>query len=452
MEAIRAARAREGQGQAQAHLQQSHHHHLHHSHSVSGTPLPGAQPSPHVGPPSKQGAMGPAPPLPGDIPLEYPHQRERLGPQKGPGSMPSGMGIPPQRPSQIVHQQIPHPHQMAPGPHMRQHPPPDMYPPGMPIGYPRRPSPSPLPFHDPAAQAIPAPYMFPRSSSPTLVLPVRHLGTFVFPRTPFPFLDFPPSFTETGAPSDPTDIRATIYLPSRFIPLTRPPRPRIWGGALIPAVPPLTGAQRQLCMQFCGTAPQYGRPWPEEVREGRRVYTDDSDLFLCALHAGWVSWSAARRARREGRDLRMEVRLTREARFIGGFGAGLRPRERGMEVESLGQEDDGNSLLSSGWGNGHDGAGVEVLKAVFVPAGTAHSFGLRNRSQRMLEYAERRSALGCAPRLGRKRRRLHGASSFADGERESAVQLRLDQVDEELSATRVMVFGTDSSWPEIGYV
>lgn len=91
-------------------------------------------------------------------------------------------------------------------------------------------------------------------------------------------------------------------------------------------------------------------------------------------------------------------------------------------------------------------------KADSCQAGTAHSFGLRNRSQRMLEYAERRSALGCAPRLGRKRRRLHGASSFADGEKESAVQLRLDQVDEELSATRVMVFGTDSSWPEIGYV
>ena len=67
----------------------------------------------------------------------------------------------------------------------------------------------------------------------------------------------------------------------------------------------------------------------------------------------------------------------------------------------------------------------------------------------MLEYAERRAALGCAPRLGRKRRRLHGPS-FADGV--SAVQLQQDQSDEELSATRVMVFGTDSSWPEIGYV
>lgn len=33
---------------------------------------------------------------------------------------------------------------------------------------------------------------------------------------------------------------------------------------------------------------------------------------------------------------------------------------------------------------------------------------------------------------------------------ESPLQLRLDQVDDDLSSTRVMVFGTDSSWPEIG--
>ena len=82
-------------------------------------------------------------------------------------------------------------------------------------------------------------------------------------------------------------------------------------------------------------------------------------------------------------------------------------------------------------------------------AGTAHSFGLRNRSQRMREYAERRSALGCAPRNSRKRRRLHGPA-FANGE--SLVQLKLDQADDELCSTRVMVFGTDASWPEIGYV
>ena len=67
----------------------------------------------------------------------------------------------------------------------------------------------------------------------------------------------------------------------------------------------------------------------------------------------------------------------------------------------------------------------------------------------MLEYAERRSALGCGSRSSRKRRRVLNGT-FAEGE--SAVQLAVDQEDEELCDTRVMVFGTDSSWPEIGYV
>ena len=379
MEAIRAARAREGQAPVQAHPQHMHHLHAHHPHSPSGTPLIPPQAPPHAKTSSKQAQMAqmvPVP-LPVDMPPEYQHQRERearQGPSKGSGPLPPGMGMPQQRPPQIIHQQVPHPHQMPPGPHMRPHLPPEMYP-GMPIGYPRRPTPP--PFHDPAMQA-----MFPRPGSPTAVArPIRHLGTFVYPRTPFPFLDFPAAHTESGAPSDPLDIRATILLPSRFIPLTRPSRPRIWGGALIPAVPALTGAQRQLCVQFCGTTPQFGRPWPEEVREGRRVYTDDSDLFLCALHAGWVSWSAARKARREGRDLKMEVRLTREARYIGGVGHELRRREIaeivGQEMESLGAEDDGSSLLSSGWGNGHDGAGVEILRAEFVQVSWACGLQVR---------------------------------------------------------------------------
>ena len=127
--------------------------------------------------------------------------------------------------------------------------------------------------------------MLPRSGSPatTPALAVKHLGTFVFPRTPFPFLDFPPPYTASGAPSDPLDIRATILLPARFLPLTRPARPRIWGGALIPSVPVLSGAQRQLCAQFSGTHPQYGRPWPDEVRAGvAAVVFDEAENRLHA--------------------------------------------------------------------------------------------------------------------------------------------------------------------------
>jgi hypothetical protein len=48
------------------------------------------------------------------------------------------------------------------------------------------------------------------------------------------------------------------------------------------------------------------------------VYTDDSDIFLCAIHSGWITWSGAKRARDRGRDLRIDVRVLRCA----GAGAG----------------------------------------------------------------------------------------------------------------------------------
>ena len=377
METIRAVRAREEQMQQMQQMQaqgqvlgapppQQHIHHGHPHHHQH----PSIPPQHLKGQQSKQGPIGPGP-MPQDLPPQYQHERERdfrQGPSKGASH--NQLGMPPPHLAQGMAMS----HPMGPGPHMRQHHPPDMYPPppGAHVGYPGR-RPSPLPSHSQPVPMINPAFMVPRASSPSspLVLAQRHLGTFVFPRTPFPFFDFPPPLTESGAPSEPLDIRATIYLPSRFIPLTRPVRPRIWGGALIPAVPPLTGAQRALCQQFTPSNSQFGRPWPDEVREGRRVYTDDSDLFLCALHSGWVSWSAARRARREGRDLVMEVRLTREARYIGGYGQPLTAKARERGDEELGAENDGTSLLSSGWGNGHDGAGLQVLNAEFVPVSPA---------------------------------------------------------------------------------
>ncbi|KAH7874059.1 uncharacterized protein C8R40DRAFT_1048413, partial [Lentinula edodes] len=43
----------------------------------------------------------------------------------------------------------------------------------------------------------------------------------------------------------------------------------------------------------------------------RRIYTDDSDIFVCALHAGWISWSSAKKAREEGKDLKVRLRIIR---------------------------------------------------------------------------------------------------------------------------------------------
>ena len=262
--------------------------------------------------------------------------------------------------------------------------------------------------------------------SPVVVV---HLGTYIFPRTPFPYF-FPPDYqlvgsatvrsidkentrdgvdekgNEEGAEAEKMDIdrgdgggvgerererekekdghavgpqgtairetRVTILIPSGFLPLEKPARPRIWGG----------------CGNNSGNT--YGHPSPWHYQRPRRVYTDDSDVFLCALHAGWVTWSGARRARLEGRDLRVELRVVDggHTRFVGGWGercgagVGVQRRQRrergrgvvagrvsggGVEEDEEDDEDnDGRGLVSAGWGTGHDGSGIEVLDAEFV--------------------------------------------------------------------------------------
>ncbi|OBZ73789.1 hypothetical protein A0H81_06424 [Grifola frondosa] len=435
-EAMRVQRVAQGQAQAAPH---HHHHHHHHHPSSSASSFAGGSSQGHAktkgsAPPQSMPMpmtpIGPGMP-PGDQPPFGQMMQEReqagvapfrqgslkmtTGPGPGPPSL-TQIVIPPQQ--QIQQQQHPHHHpyqpQQAhpPNPLLHQHPHSHPHLAG---------GPGPLGFR-PAVHLLRPPH------------PQHHLGTFVYPRTPFPFLDFPSPSAETGAPAEPQDIRATILLPCGFLPTSRPARPRIWGGAPIPSVPPLTAAQQQMVQQFGAGQPGYGRPHAFEMRSARRVYTDDSDLFLCAMHAGMVTWSETRRARRARKDLKMEVRLTREARYVEG------------EEES---EDDGSYLMSAGWGNSHDGAGIEILWAEFVEPKTAHSAGLRNRGQRLQEYSERRSALSCCSSLPRKRARLHGVFSADDAE--SAIYAEVERADDELSATRTMVFGSGANWPEIGF-
>lgn len=212
----------------------------------------------------------------------------------------------------------------------------------------------------------------PSRGSPPRKLPAKiptvRLGTFVFPRTPFPFTDFPCASTSstTGALEPVTlyQYKATILMPSGFLPIRRPAHPRIWGGALIPAlpaVPPLS--------EFSAVPYRDSRPHAYEARGMRRVYTDDSDLFLCALHAGLLTWSETRRAKDEGKDLRIDVKITKEVRFIGGFGSRC-VNEPGFPggggVGVYGNPNDGSSLLSASWGNSHDGAGIEIVSATWI--------------------------------------------------------------------------------------
>ncbi|EKM50690.1 uncharacterized protein PHACADRAFT_264097 [Phanerochaete carnosa HHB-10118-sp] len=278
----------------------------------------------------------------------------------------------------------------------------------------------------------------------------RNLGTFVHPRLPFPFLDFPAPPTDLVTSPAPVpaveketrELHATILIPSVFIPTEKPRRPRIWGGALVPSFSPLFATPQLITHLQSGLSYGFMRPHPYEIYGMRRVYTDDSDMFLCALHAGWITWSMARKAHKEGKDLRLEVRLSRESRYPGGLGSKFMGPTDGKNVQS---GDDGSTLLSAGWGNNHDGAGVEIMRAEFVKPGTARKMGLRNRVQRILEYSERASALGCMSPL-RKRRRVDPVS---DEDLEEYTMALASDAD--VCAARTVVLGYRKGLQKVGF-
>ena len=239
------------------------------------------------------------------------------------------------------------------------------------------------------------------------------------------------------------ETRVTVIIPNGFIPLEKPLRPRIWGGGL--DRPPSGGkdnrrsargnsAQQQQQQPHGPNGPNgangtngakraprqpppipapddEGKPAPAPApspRRRRRVYTDDSDLFLCALHSGWVTWTGAWAARAQGKDVRLDLRVLKCAgapggarwlesvvgredvvgRFLGGWGercfndAGRAQKSRRKQVENADGdrednaedemsdgEDDGRGLVSAAWGTTHDGSAVEVLGVEFVEVG-----------------------------------------------------------------------------------
>ncbi|KAI0091483.1 hypothetical protein BDY19DRAFT_885242 [Irpex rosettiformis] len=310
---------------------------------------------------------------------------------------------------------------------------------------------SPMPF----TTSLPpnATYMPSHSPRPPLPpsLPPLNLGTFVYPHTPFPFLDFSYPAEAPLTPNGPVhlsdkeirEIRATIYIPSGFLPTKRPQSPKIWGGAPIPSFIPLFATPQLVNHLQSGMSYQFRKPHPLEVHGLRRVYTDDSDLFLCALHAGWVKWSSTHTAKKLGRDLKLDVRLTREARYVGGFGSHYMGGSE--DEEDFTGEDDGRSLLSAGWGNSHDGSGVEILNAQFVKKGTAHAYSIQNRSQRVLEYTDRHYALTCT-RQTRKRRRILYEASIED----SDAATDAETVDAKTVSDRTITFGDHAGWSQAG--
>lgn len=225
-----------------------------------------------------------------------------------------------------------------------------------------------------------------------------------------------------------TETHVTIIIPNGHIPLDKPLRPRIWGGGVFPRM----RMPRRMIMSdglhHIGSVQLEGMKEPSGMADGgereqpplqpqrqekrrrpryRRVYTDDSDAFLCALHSGWVTWSGAAQARMEGKAMKIEVRVLRcigaegigigrfygreeiVGRFLGGWGEkcfvprgglgegtdvgppGERRGDEDVDMQSPegeldDEENDGRGLVSAGWGTGHDGSAIEIVDARFV--------------------------------------------------------------------------------------
>lgn len=163
------------------------------------------------------------------------------------------------------------------------------------------------------------------------------IGTYVWPKTPFPYF-FPTATlspdegkenkpvpddpivkkSSTPMPDDVADLetRTTIFVPTGFLPLkdsysksNAKKRRKIWGGGLVP--PP----DRVLTLSNSKTV--YGRSRSkyrssrglQPPQRRRRIYTDDSDIFLCVLHSGFVTWSGLAKARQEKLDLKVDIRI-----------------------------------------------------------------------------------------------------------------------------------------------
>ncbi|OAX40146.1 hypothetical protein K503DRAFT_688074 [Rhizopogon vinicolor AM-OR11-026] len=50
----------------------------------------------------------------------------------------------------------------------------------------------------------------------------------------------------------------------------------------------------------------------------RRIYTDDSDVLACAVHAGLLTWSAVSRAQQEGKDIKIVLGVVPTVSSFGG--------------------------------------------------------------------------------------------------------------------------------------
>ncbi|ODO07838.1 hypothetical protein I350_03417 [Cryptococcus amylolentus CBS 6273] len=120
---------------------------------------------------------------------------------------------------------------------------------------------------------------------------------------------------------------------------------------------------------------------------GTDVYTDDSDLGLILVHAGWIRWSplpadglytAEDRKRDEQEFINVTVRLVPTL------------------VHYTGTER--NGIQTRGWGNGHDGGSIVVERVERVKIDKQY-LASRKRKTRMAQWAKQRALVDPLPAL-----------------------------------------------------
>jgi hypothetical protein len=89
---------------------------------------------------------------------------------------------------------------------------------------------------------------------------------------------------------------------------------------------------------------------------GTDVYTDDSDLGLVLVHAGWIKWGGPQSGEGDGDCVVVDVRI-------------VPPLLKYTATER-------NGFRTRGWGNGHDGSSIviEAVSRVPVSPSSSHQF------------------------------------------------------------------------------
>ncbi|KAG2345786.1 hypothetical protein BDR05DRAFT_88384 [Suillus weaverae] len=174
------------------------------------------------------------------------------------------------------------------------------------------------------------------------------LGSWVLPELPFPcfFGDHMPCMKQGDAQENgkdglvvPPEVRLTVLIPSSFLPTSRPHKLRLWGGGLLPPPPmqfwPVHANLNNATGNGSGPSGSSATPNPSGSvarttpnptpptyhpmhAPRRRVYTDDSNVLACAVHAGLLTWSAVSRAKQEGKDIKIVLGVVPTVSSYGG--------------------------------------------------------------------------------------------------------------------------------------